>query len=108
MLVAVATLVGALAPAGTASAQPVDRSGAFNSLTATSHPDWMAAITDQASLGSLSIPGTHDSLSIHGGWASWAYETQEDHGDSAATLDAQLDAGIRAIDTHRQSPPTSG
>ncbi len=83
---------------GTASAQPITSSDAFNSLTAESHPDWMAGLPAQTGLGSLTIPGTHDTMAIHGGWAPWAYEAQEDHGDSGATLDAQLTAGVRAID----------
>jgi hypothetical protein len=87
-----------LALPGTASAQPSGSTGAFNSLTQEHHPDWMAALPDGTGLGALSIPGTHDTLAIHGGWAPWAYEAQENHGDGARTLDAQLDAGIRAID----------
>ena len=93
-----AAAVGLVAASGTASAQPSRSTDAFNSLTVERHADWMGAVSDQASLGALSIPGTHDTLAIHGGWAPWAYETQENHGDSAATLTAQLDAGIRAID----------
>ncbi|MFF3457390.1 phosphatidylinositol-specific phospholipase C domain-containing protein [Streptomyces sp. NPDC002730] len=90
--------LGVLAP-GTATAQPSTSSDAFNSLTAQSHPEWMGGASSQVSLGSLSIPGTHDTLAIHGGWlAPSAYEAQENHGDSSATLTAQLNAGIRAID----------
>src|SRR6202035_4559996 len=45
------------------------------------------------------VPGTHDTLAIHGGWLlPQDFETQENQGDSAATLTTQLDAGIRAID----------
>jgi 1-phosphatidylinositol phosphodiesterase len=96
----VALLAGAALTAGTgtASAQPSSSSPAFDSLTGASHPDWMASLPDGLGLGALSIPGTHDTLAIHGGLAPWAYEAQEDHGDGAATLDAQLAAGIRAID----------
>jgi hypothetical protein len=72
---------------------------AFNSLTVESHADWMRGVSGQAGLDELSIPGTHDTLAIHGGGlAPWAYKAQENHGDGAATLDAQLNAGIRAID----------
>ncbi|WP_052434699.1 phosphatidylinositol-specific phospholipase C domain-containing protein [Streptacidiphilus melanogenes] len=97
---AVTLLAGAALAAGTgtASAQPSSSSPAFDSLTGASHPDWMSGLPDSLSLGSLSVPGTHDTLAIHGGLAPWAYEAQEDHGDGAATLDAQLNAGIRAID----------
>lgn len=97
---AVALMAGVAlaAGAGTASAQPSSSSPAFDSLTGASHPDWMSGLPDGIGLGALSVPGTHDTLAIHGGLAPWAYEAQEDHGDSAATLDAQLNAGIRAID----------
>jgi hypothetical protein len=89
---------GVLASPGTALAQPTTVTGAFNSLTGGSHPDWMSPLPGTVSLGSLSIPGTHDTLAIHGGLLPSFYEAQEDHGDSAATLTAQLAAGIRAID----------
>ncbi|MFG2639009.1 phosphatidylinositol-specific phospholipase C domain-containing protein [Streptomyces sp. NPDC048362] len=47
----------------------------------------------------MSIPGTHDTMAIHGGaLAPWYYQAQENHGDSADTLIAQLNAGVRAID----------
>ncbi|KAA2252406.1 1-phosphatidylinositol phosphodiesterase [Solihabitans fulvus] len=89
---------GMLASSSPALAQPFWSSSAFNSVTLSSHPDWMSQVPDPTGLGALSIPGTHDTLAIHGGLAPWAYEAQENHGDSAATLTAQLDAGIRAID----------
>jgi 1-phosphatidylinositol phosphodiesterase len=91
---------GALGAAGgTAVAQPSGSSPAFNSLTAgQAHMDWMSSLPDSASLAALSVPGTHDTLAIHGGLAPWAYEAQEDHGDSAGTLDAQFASGIRAVD----------
>ncbi|MFF4563656.1 phosphatidylinositol-specific phospholipase C domain-containing protein [Streptomyces sp. NPDC001435] len=89
---------GVLTP-GSAAAQPSASTDAFNSLTSQSHPDWMGGVNGGLGLGNLSIPGTHDTLAIHGGWLyPSAYETQENHGDSAATLTAQLNAGIRAID----------
>jgi len=97
LLVVILLGAGLVAPA-VAAAQPSRSSDAFNSLTAGSHPDWMAALPDGVGLGAVSLPGTHDTLAIHGGWAPWAYEAQEDHGDGAATLDAQFAAGIRAID----------
>ncbi|MEZ0093548.1 phosphatidylinositol-specific phospholipase C domain-containing protein [Streptacidiphilus sp. EB129] len=93
-----AAAAGPLAAPTPAVAQPTSSTSAFNSLTTQSHPDWMGLVPDATSLGSLSVPGTHDTLAIHGGLAPWAYEAQEDHGDSAATLTAQLDAGIRAVD----------
>ncbi|MER7013727.1 phosphatidylinositol-specific phospholipase C [Saccharopolyspora sp. NPDC000359] len=64
-------------------------------ITEASNPDWMAGLPDDASLAQLSIPGTHQTLSLHGGELT---RTQEDHGDSARTLAVQLRSGIRAID----------
>ncbi|NXG56038.1 PLCX3 protein, partial [Hemiprocne comata] len=52
-------------------------------------PDWMAGLPDALPLSHLSIPGTHDSLSLFGGQRlrcqSWS-------------LEAQLAAGIRFLD----------
>ncbi|NWU88778.1 PLCX3 protein, partial [Upupa epops] len=52
-------------------------------------PDWMAKLPDALPLSHLSIPGTHDSLSLFGGrrlrCQSWS-------------LEAQLAAGIRFLD----------
>jgi len=87
-----------LAVPGTALAQPTDSTPAFNSLTSAGNPAWMAQVPDSTSLADLSIPGTHDTLGIEGGILPWMYETQQNEGISAATLTAQLDAGIRAID----------
>ncbi|MEV5648546.1 phosphatidylinositol-specific phospholipase C domain-containing protein [Nocardia sp. NPDC052254] len=75
-------------------------------LDAANNPDWMAALPDSTPLNAMSIPGTHDSVSIHGGKAGPAVVTQEkfDTGcadpacASARTLSTQLDAGIRAVD----------
>ncbi|MGP4017168.1 phosphatidylinositol-specific phospholipase C [Saccharopolyspora sp. 5N708] len=75
---------------GTAAAAPY-----CQSITETSNPDWMAGLPDGASLAELSIPGTHQTLSLHGGGLT---QTQENHGDSAETLAVQLRAGIRAVD----------
>ncbi|MER5393477.1 phosphatidylinositol-specific phospholipase C [Saccharopolyspora sp. NPDC002686] len=75
---------------GTAAAAPY-----CQSITDASNPDWMAGLPDDASLAQLSIPGTHQTLSLHGGELT---QTQENHGDSAETLAVQLQSGIRAID----------
>lgn len=52
-------------------------------------PDWMAGLPDALPLSRLSIPGTHDSLSLFGGrrlrCQSWG-------------LEAQLAAGVRFLD----------
>ncbi|GIF25908.1 1-phosphatidylinositol phosphodiesterase [Actinoplanes tereljensis] len=67
----------------------------YRTLSTAGNPDWMRSLSDSRSLASLSIPGTHETISIHGG--AWT-QTQEDFGDSGATLTAQLNAGIRMID----------
>lgn len=67
----------------------------YRTLAGATNPDWMAGVPAGTSLAALSIPGTHETLSIHGGDYT---QTQENYGDSAATLTAQLDAGIRAVD----------
>ena len=67
----------------------------YRTLTTAGNPDWMRGLPDTASLASLSVPGTHQSMSIIGGSLT---QTQENHGNSGGTLRAQLAAGIRAID----------
>jgi 1-phosphatidylinositol phosphodiesterase len=67
----------------------------YRTLTGATNPDWMRGLAGSRSLASLSIPGTHETMSIHGG--AWT-QTQEDFGDSGGTLTAQLTAGIRMID----------
>ena len=67
----------------------------YRTLSTASNPDWMAHLSDATSLAALSIPGTHETMAIHGGDYT---QTQEDYGDSAGTLAAQLVAGIRMID----------
>jgi 1-phosphatidylinositol phosphodiesterase len=94
-----AALAAVLASPGAAHAQPSTWSSAFNNLTAQTRTDWMGQVPAATSLGAMSLPGTHDTLAIHGGSLLPAsYETQENQGDSAATLTTQLGAGIRAID----------
>lgn len=52
-------------------------------------PDWMSDLPDQLSLSRISVPGTHDTMSLYGGskirCQSWP-------------LDAQLAAGVRFLD----------
>ncbi|WP_239166117.1 phosphatidylinositol-specific phospholipase C [Actinoplanes italicus] len=67
----------------------------YRTLGSANNPDWMSSIADSTSLAALSIPGTHQSMSIHGGSLT---QTQENFGDSGGTLARQLTAGIRAID----------
>ncbi len=79
---------------------------ATDHLDAASNPDWMGALPDGTPLNAMSIPGSHDTVLIHGGKAGPAVVTQQkfDTGcadpacASARTLSTQLDAGIRAID----------
>ena len=67
----------------------------YRSLTSAGNPNWMRDLPDSASLAALSVPGTHQTLSIHGGSLT---QTNENYGNSAQTLTTQLNAGIRAID----------
>ena len=67
----------------------------YRTLASASNPDWMSRLANDRSLASLSIPGTHDTMAIHGGSLT---ETQENYGDSGGALAAQLNAGIRLID----------
>ncbi|CAM5336813.1 hypothetical protein SALBM135S_05617 [Streptomyces alboniger] len=83
-----------LSPAGAEAAGSTNRD-AFENLGEADRAEWMWGIASDTKLSNMSIPGTHDTLSIHGG--NWV-QTQEDWGDSADTLTAQLDRGIRAID----------
>ncbi|XP_015724954.1 1-phosphatidylinositol phosphodiesterase-like [Coturnix japonica] len=67
------------------------RNAAFDNTAepAAYRPDWMAALPDTLPLSRISIPGTHDSLSLFGGCRlrcqSWG-------------LEAQLEAGVRFLD----------
>ena len=88
VLAAVAVVIAVPAPAYAADSS-------YRTLSSASNPDWMRPLPDTTSLAALSIPGTHETLSIHGGALT---QTQENHGDSADTLTAQLRAGVRMID----------
>jgi hypothetical protein len=88
VLAVITAVVAVPAPAFAADAS-------YRSLLTTSNPDWMRSVSDTTSLAALSIPGTHETMAIHGGALS---QTQEDVGDSGGTLAAQLTAGIRMID----------
>jgi len=83
-----AVLIAAPQPAFAADAS-------YRTLTGATNPDWMSGLAGSRSLAGLSIPGTHETMSIHGG--DWT-QTQENYGDSGGTLAAQLTAGIRMID----------
>jgi Phosphatidylinositol-specific phospholipase C, X domain len=95
---AAAALTGALVLAVLVVAAPeaaLAADASYRTLSTASNPDWMAGLPDTTSLAALSIPGTHETMSIHGGALT---QTQEDFGDSGGTLAAQLTAGIRMID----------
>ncbi|MEU7293661.1 phosphatidylinositol-specific phospholipase C domain-containing protein [Streptomyces exfoliatus] len=88
-------ILAVLAP-GTAWALDDDTDNpAYRSLGKANNPDWMKGIDGETPLGWLSVPGTHDTLSIRGGDSTY---TQQNGGPSAQTLAAQLQAGIRSID----------
>ncbi|WP_280383258.1 phosphatidylinositol-specific phospholipase C [Nocardia wallacei] len=80
--------------------------GAHGQLDTARNPDWMGALPDDRPLSRMSIPGTHDTLSIHGGRAGPAVVTQEGFDTGCAdancisrqSLRVQLEAGIRALD----------
>lgn len=67
----------------------------YRSLSTASNPDWMRSVPDATGLAALSIPGSHETMSIQGGAL---VQTQEAFGASGGTLAAQLTAGIRMID----------
>jgi len=56
------------------------------------NPAWIAGLWDNLHLSSMSIPGTHDSMSLHVGAAGDAAQTQ------SMSLRDQLESGIRALD----------
>jgi 1-phosphatidylinositol phosphodiesterase len=89
----IATAVAVALVAAPSPARAADSS--YRTLSSASNPDWMRGLADSTSLAALSIPGTHETMAIHGG--AWT-QTQEDFGDSGGTLSAQLGAGIRMID----------
>ncbi|SNY63989.1 phosphatidylinositol-specific phospholipase C [Paractinoplanes atraurantiacus] len=88
--------VGLLVLALLAAPQPAFAADAsYRTLGAANNPDWMAPLADATSLAALSVPGTHETMSIRGGILT---QTQENFGDSGGTLARQLTAGIRMID----------
>ncbi|XP_047200192.1 1-phosphatidylinositol phosphodiesterase-like [Hippoglossus stenolepis] len=53
--------------------------------------DWMKSVPDETLISALSIPGTHESLSLHGGPLAKC---------QVWTLDKQLNLGVRYFDLH--------
>ncbi|MCG7528557.1 phosphatidylinositol-specific phospholipase C domain-containing protein [Streptomyces sp. OfavH-34-F] len=95
-LVAMAGTIAVLSPGTAWAALPDDTDNpAYRSLGKADNPDWMKPLGDRTSIGALSVPGTHETLSIRGGDSTY---TQQNGGPSAQTLAAQLQAGIRSID----------
>lgn len=95
-LMAMAGSIAVLSPGTAWAALPDDTDNpAYRSLGKADNPDWMRALGNGTSLGALSVPGTHETLSIRGGDMTY---TQQNGGPSAQTLAAQLQAGIRSID----------
>ncbi|GAB1642093.1 phosphatidylinositol-specific phospholipase C [Krasilnikovia sp. MM14-A1259] len=92
---AILTLITTLLAAPRPALAAVATDASYRTLSTAHLPDWMRAVPDTTSLAAMSIPGTHDTMAIHGGGPT---QTQEDFGDSGATLAAQLAAGIRVID----------
>ena len=56
------------------------------------NPNWMSTLSDSNRLSEISVPGTHNSLSLHGGGFGDIVKTQ------TMTLAEQLQSGIRAVD----------
>jgi hypothetical protein len=86
-----ATSWAVLAQPGVAAADDAS----YRTLTTANNPDWLRSVPDGTNLAAISVPGTHETMAIHGGGL---VEAQENHGDSGGTLRAQLLAGIRMID----------
>lgn len=89
-----------------AAGLPRADTGATGRLDTAHNPDWMSALPDDLPISALSVPGTHDTMSIHGGKAGPAVVTQETFDSGCAdpgcasirTLGTQLEAGVRALD----------
>jgi len=67
-----------------------NRGYSYSHAACTSNPDWMSTLPDSLHLSGLSVPGTHESLSILEHSISAHCQMMELH--------TQLAAGIRAID----------
>ncbi|THC51755.1 phosphatidylinositol-specific phospholipase C domain-containing protein [Streptomyces sp. A1499] len=94
MTVSVALGAALLTPTAAGAAGSTNKD-AFDNLGQPDRAEWMSGVASETRLSAMSIPGTHDTLSLHGGSA---VQTQEDYGDSAKTLAAQYERGIRALD----------
>ena len=74
------------------------RSGGYShdSSIGYSAPDWMADLPDSLRLSELSIPGTHDTMSLRGGNVSIILTDMVK--TQSMSLPTQLQSGIRALD----------
>src|SRR5262249_28574733 len=86
LLLAILALTQALSPATLADDV---RSYSTDEYPETLHNDWMKWVPDDTNLTEMSLPGTHDTMSLYGGGIP---ETQ------SMKLRSQLNAGIRVID----------
>ena len=102
----IALLIAALALPFAASAATKERATPFfdnkSDTSPSAQPSWMSWVPDSVAISRLSIPGTHDSVAIHGGDAA---QTQALCGKRKAGPDkagcdlaAQLNAGVRFLD----------
>ncbi|TQF66268.1 phosphatidylinositol-specific phospholipase C [Rhodococcus spelaei] len=89
LLLAPLSLAAPQAVAASAGSTGSAGSSAGDRLAGAHDPDWMRRLPDDASLASLSVPGTHDTMTAG---ASIVSQTQD------ASLPSQLDAGVRALD----------
>ena len=73
----------------------------FDADQSPDHPAWMAAIPDSVALTSLSIPGTHDTM-------TYAMSSDQTLQCQNANLTAQLEAGVRYLDIRARLMRDSG
>lgn len=109
LLVAIALTVTTTLAMMVATGSPAQANEYYNSLHEASptNVDWMSRVPGDKSLADLSVPGTHESLSLCGietdeggceAISTSITKTQQDFGFGSPTLGKQLDAGIRALD----------
>ncbi len=75
----------------------------------TRHSDWMKLIPGHVRLDQLTIPATHDSMSVHGGSTTQTQTLCGDVGTTGACdIRKQLDAGIRMLDIRHKCNEDDG
>ncbi len=70
-----------------------DPSYSYDSNQKTSHPDWMASLSDDLLLTQVSIPGSHDTMAIGTSLQNHLYSQTQ-----AMDLPTQLASGLRVFD----------